>query len=131
MANTKLLIAASAVVVALASAPMVISSSVDKEIENSKTLLEKNGFKQEILSKSGYFTSQRTFTLEIVDAAKVRDYLLGKLVEKNAQYKVFAQSLQEVTPEEVNSVFNGLKFRGDMTNSNLLPSESTMSLILD
>lgn len=131
MANTKLLVAASAVVVALASAPMVISSSVDKEIENSKILLEKNGFKQEVLSKSGYFSSQRTFTLEIVDAAKVRDYLLEKLVEKNAQYKVFAQSLKEVTPEEINSVFNGLKFRGDMTNSNLLPSESTMSLILD
>lgn len=131
MANTKLLIAASAVVIALASAPTVVSSFVDKEIENSKVLLEKNGFKQEILSKSGYFSSQRTFTLEVIDAAKVRDFLLEKLVERNAQYKVFAQSLQEAAPEEVNSVFNGLKFRGDMTNSNLLPSESTMSLILD
>lgn len=41
MANTKLFVAASAVVVALASAPMLSLSSVDKEIENSKILLEK------------------------------------------------------------------------------------------
>ena len=131
MANTKYLIAASAVVAALAAAPMVVSSSVDKEIEATKILLEKNGFKQEILSKSGYFSSQRTFSLEVVDAAKVRDYLLDSLVEKNAQYKVFAQSMKDIAPEEVNSAFNGLKFRGDMTNSNLMPSESKMSLILD
>jgi len=131
MANTKYLVAGALVVAALGAAPMVISSAVDKEIDKSKVLLEKNGFKQDILSKSGYFTAQRSFTLEVVDAAKARDYLLDMLVEKNAQYKIFAQSLKDTPPEEINGAFNGLKFRGDMTNSNLLPSESTMSLVLD
>ena len=131
MANTKLLIAASVVVAALAATPLVISSEVDKEIDATKVLLKKNGFKQEILSKSGYFTAQRSFTLEVVDARKARDYLLDMLVEKNAQYKIFAQSMKESSEEEINIAFNGLKFRGDMINSNLLPSESTMSLVLD
>jgi len=131
MANSKLLIAGSLVIAGLAAAPMVISSSVDKEIEATKTLLEKNGFKQEIKAKSGYFNSVRTFSLEVVDAAKVRDYLLDGLVDKNAQYKIFAQSMKEIDAKEINTVFNGLMFRGELHHSNLLPSDTKMSLILD
>ena len=131
MANTKYLVAGALIAGALAAAPLVISSSVDREIENTKAFLEKNGFKQEIKSKSGYFTALRTFSLEVVDASKARNYLLDILVEKNEQYKIFAQSMREIEAEEINGVFNGLTFRGEMQNSNLFPSESRMSLILD
>jgi len=131
MAKTTYLIAGALVVGALAATPLVISSSVDKEIETTKALLEKNGFKQEIKSKSGYFNSLRTFSLEVVDASKARDYLLDMLVEKNVQYKVFAQSMKEIAPTEMNAAFNGLMFRGELHNSNLLPSDTKMSLILD
>jgi len=131
MAKTAYLIAGALVVGALATTPLVISSSVDKEIETTKALLEKNGFKQEIKNKSGYFNTSRTFSLEVVDASKARDYLLDTLVEKNVQYKVFAQSMKEIDAKEMNTAFNGLMFRGEMHNSNLLPSDTQMSLILD
>lgn len=131
MASTKYLVISSVVVAALAATPLVISNSVDKEIEKNRIFLEKHGLKQEIVSKNGYVTSQRDFTLEVVDATKTRDYLLDMLVAKNAQYKIFAQSMKDIDAKSVNESFNGLKFRGTMHNSNLLPQESTMSLILD
>ncbi|MBP9491835.1 MAG: hypothetical protein KBE79_01335 [Sulfurospirillum sp.] len=130
MANTKYLVIASVVVAALGVTPLIVSSSVDKALEQHKVLLEQNGFKHEALSKSGYFSTQRDFTLEVVDAAKVRDYLLDTLVAKNAQYKIFAQSMKEIDAKEMNQAFNGLKFKAQMNNSNLLPQESQVSLAL-
>ena len=131
MANVKYIIAASLTAAALLSTPLVISSSIDKEIESNRITLEKNGIKQSITAKSGYLTTQRQFTLEISDGAKARDYLLDMLVAKNAQYKIFAKSLKEISTVEMNSMLNGLSFRGVMENSNLLPQESSVSLILE
>lgn len=131
MANVKYLVIAGLVAAGVASAPLVISNSIDSKIEENRVVLEKNGFKQDILSKSGYFESKRTFSLEVIDAQKARDFLLDKLVEKNAQYKVFAQSLKSGTKEDINNAFNGLSFKGEMSNSNLLPSDSKVSLVLD
>ena len=131
MANVKYLVIAGLVAAGIASTPLVISKTIDSKIEENRVVLEKNGFKQEILSKQGYFESKRTFSLEVIDAQKARDFLLDKLVEKNAQYKVFAQSLKGGTKEDINSAFNGLAFKGEMTNSNLLPSDSKVSLALD
>ena len=131
MSKTKYLVISSVVVAALAATPLFVSQKVDSTIEANKTLLEKNGFKQEILSKSGYLSSKRAFSLEVTDAKKARDFLLAQLVEKNAQYKLFAQSLQEESNEGINQAFDGLKFKGEMTNSNLLPSDVKVSLSLD
>ena len=131
MANVKYLVIAGLVAAGIASTPLVISKTIDSKIDENRVVLEKNGFKQEILSKQGYFESKRTFSLEVVDAQKARDFLLDKLVEKNAQYKVFAQSLKGGAKEEINNAFNGLTFKGEMTNSNLLPSDSKVSLALD
>ena len=94
-------------------------------------MLEKNGLKQDILSKEGYFTSKRAFSLEIVDAKKVRDFLLSTLVEKNAQYKLFAESLKSESDGSINESLDGLKFNGEITNSNLLPSDVKVSLSLN
>ncbi len=52
MSKTKYLVTSSFVVTALAPTPLFVSQKVDSTIEANKTLLEKNGFKQEILSKS-------------------------------------------------------------------------------
>ncbi len=131
MGKVKYLAIASAIVAAVAVTPLAISYSIDGEIEKNRVLLEKNGFKQEMIKKQGYLQSTRDFTLEVVDAAKVRDYLLDMLVAKNEQYKLFAQSMKEIDPSEMNSAFNGLKFRGQMKHSNLLPEESSISLIWD
>lgn len=131
MSKTKYLVISSVVVAALAATPLFVSQKVDSTIEANKKLLEKNGFKQEILSKSGYLSSKRAFSLEVTDAKKARDFLLAQLVEKNAQYKLFAQSLQEESNEGINQAFDGLKFKGEMTNSNLLPSDVKVSLSLD
>lgn len=131
MSKTKYLVIASVVVAAFAATPLIVSQKVDSTIETNKALLEQNGFKQEILSKSGYFTGKRAFSLEVVDAKKARDFLLAQLVEKNAQYKLFAQSLKDESNEGINQAFDGLKFKGEMTNSNLLPSDVKVSLSLD
>lgn len=131
MGKIKYFAIASAVVAAVAATPLAISYSIDGEVEKNRLFLEKNGFKQEMLKKQGYLQSTRDFTLEVVDAVKVRDYLLDMLVAKNEQYKLFAQSMKEIDPSEMNSAFNGLKFRGQMKHSNLLPEESTISLIWD
>lgn len=131
MANMKYLVAASITGAALLFTPLVISSSVDAKIETNRAILEQNGFKQVITDKSGYMTAQRHFTLEVTDGAKARDYLLDMLVAKNTQYRFFATSLKEISPIEMNSLFNGLTFKGVMENSNLLPQESTMSLVLE
>ena len=125
MIKTKYLVIASVVTAVLGVTPLIVSSSVDKAIEQHKVLLEQNGFKHEILNKSGYFSTQRDFSLEVVEASKVRDYLLDGLVSKNAQYKLFAQSLKEIDSKEINQAFNGLKFKGQMNNSNLLPKKHT------
>ena len=58
----------------------------------------------------------------------MRDYLLDGLVSKNTQYKLFAQSLKELDSKEINQAFNGLKFKGQMNNSNLLPQETHVAL---
>lgn len=131
MANVKYLVIAGLVAAGIASTPLVISKTIDSKIEENRVVLEKNGFKQEMLSKQGYFESKRTFSLEVVDAQKARDFLLDKLVEKNAQYKVFAQSLKNGTKEDINNALNGLTFKGEMTNSNLLAGDSKVSLALD
>lgn len=131
MSKTKYLVISSVVVAALAATPLFVSQKVDSTLEAHKILLEQNGFKQEILSKSGYFTGKRTFSLEVVDAKKARDFLLTQLVEKNAQYKLFAQSLKDETNTGINQAFDGLKFKGEMTNSNLLPSDAKVSFSLD
>ncbi len=131
MANVKYLVIAGLVVAGIASTPLIISKTIDSKIEANRVVLEKNGFKQEILNKSGYFESKRIFSLEVIDAQKARDFLLDKLVEKNAQYKLFAQSMKSGTKEEMNDAFNGLSFKGEMTNSNLFPSDSKISLALD
>lgn len=131
MFKTKYLVIASVVVAAFAVTPLVVSQKVDSTIEANKILLEKNGLKQEILSKSGYFTGHRTFSLEVVDAKKARDFLLAQLTERNAQYKLFAQSLKDETDAGINNAFDGLKFKGEMTNSNLLPTDMKISLALD
>ncbi|WP_333803335.1 hypothetical protein [Sulfurospirillum sp.] len=131
MFKTKYLIISSVVVAALAVTPLIVSQKVDSVIATNSALLEKNGLKQDILSKSGYLTGKRAFSLEVVDAKKARDFLLAQLVEKNAQYKLFAQSLKEESDAGINSVLDGLKFKGEMTNSNFLPSDVDVSLSLD
>lgn len=131
MLKMKYLVMMGVVVAGIAVAPLVISNSLDTKLEDNKVMLQKNGFKQEILSKSGYITNTRNFSLEVVDATKARDFLLDKLVEKNAQYKVFAQSLKMASQGEINEAFNGLTFKGEMVNSNFSPSNIKMSLVLD
>lgn len=131
MSKTKYIVISSVVVAALAATPLIVSHQVDSRIETNRVLLEKNGLKQDILSKSGYLTGTRTFSLEIVDAKKARDFLLSTLVEKNAQYKLFAESLKTETDESINDAFDGLKFNGEMTNSNFLPSDTKVSLSLN
>jgi len=131
MSKTKYLVISSVVVAALAVTPLIVSQKVDSVIESNKILLEKNGLKQEILSKNGYLTGKRAFSLEVVDAKKARDFLLAQLVEKNAQYKLFAQSFQEETNAGINNAFDGLTFKGEITNSNLLPSDVKVSLNLN
>lgn len=131
MANTKYIVAASLVGAALLGTPLLISQGVDAQIENNRVNLEKNGLTQTITAKNGYFATERSFTLEVSDAAKARDYLLDMLVAKNAQYKIFAKGMKEIDATELNAALNGLSFKGIMQNSNLLPQESTMSLILE
>jgi hypothetical protein len=131
MFKTKYLVISSVVVAALAVTPLIVSQKVDSVIATNSALLEKNGLKQDILSKSGYLTGKRAFSLEVVDAKKARDFLLAQLVERNAQYKLFAQSLKEESDAGINSVLDGLKFKGEMTNSNFLPSDVNVSLSLD
>lgn len=131
MANVKYLVIAGLVVAGVVATPLIVSKTIDSKIEANSMVLDNNGFKHTILSKSGYFTSKRTFSLEIVDAQKARDFLLDKLVEKNAQYKVFAQSLKTGKKEDVNDAFNGLTLKGEMTNSNLFPDDTKVSLALD
>lgn len=131
MLQTKYLVISSIVVAALAATPLIVSQKVDSSLETNRVLLEKNGQKLEILSKSGYLSGKRTFSLEIVDAKKARDFLLSTLVEKNAQYKLFAESLKAETDGSINESFDGLKFNGEITNSNFLPSDVKVSLSLN
>ena len=130
MSKTKYLAIAAVVVAALGVTPLIVSHTVDSTIEANKVILEKNGFKEELLSKSGYLMAKRTFSLEVVDAKKARDFLLTQLVAKNAQYKLFAESVQTETDEGINDALNGLKFKGEMYHSNLLPSDAKVSLSL-
>lgn len=130
MFKTKYLVISAVVVAALGITPLIVSQQVDRTIEANNAILEKNGFKHELLSKSGYLSDVRTFSLEVVDAKKARDFLLAQLVAKNAQYKLFAESLKIETDAGINDAFNGLKFKGEMTHSNLLPSDAKVSLSL-
>lgn len=130
MVKTKYLVISAVVVAALGVTPLIVSHTVDRTIEANNAILEKNGFKQELLSKSGYISGERTFSLEVVDAKKARDFLLAQLVAKNAQYKLFADSLKAETEQGINDAFNGLKFKGEMTHSNLLPSDAKVTLSL-
>jgi len=116
---------------ALGVTPLVVSHNVDSIIETNSALLEKNGLKQEILSKSGYFTSVRTFSLEVIDAKKARDFLLAQLVAKNAQYTLFAEAMKEESNHGINESLDGLTFKGEMIHSNLLPGDVKLSLSLD
>ncbi|AHJ11870.1 YdgA family protein [Sulfurospirillum multivorans] len=131
MSKTKYLLIAAVVVSALGVAPLVVSHNVDSIIETNSALLEKNGLKQVILSKSGYFTSVRTFSLEVIDAKKARDFLLTQLVAKNAQYTLFAEAMKEESNHSINESFDGLTFKGQMIHSNLLPGDVKLSLSLD
>lgn len=131
MSKIKYIVISSAIAAVLVATPLVISRCIDKKIEDNKVLLEKNGFKQEILSKSGYLSSVRTFNLEVVDALKARDFLLDSLVARNAQYKVFAQSIKMGTQSDIKEIFEGLKFRGEISNSNLIPISAKVNLTLD
>ncbi len=124
------IIASVVVVTVLAATPLVISQKIDASLKKEADHLAKNGFKTEELSKSGYFTTKRTFSLEVTDARKARDFLLAQLVEKNAQYKLFAQSLQQGSEAEINEAINGLQFKGEMSHSNLLPQDVKVSLSL-
>ena len=120
------------IAVALGVTPMVVSNSTDKKIEAYKAMLANHGLKQEITKKEGYFVTKRDFTLEVVDASKVMNFLLDKLVEKNQQYILLVKTIQESSkPEEINAVLNGLKFRGEMEHCNLLPADRRVSLIWD
>ncbi|AFL67802.1 hypothetical protein [Sulfurospirillum barnesii] len=130
MSKMKYGIIASVVVAGLLAMPLVVSQKVDATINAKAKVLANNGFKSEQLSKSGYFTTQRTFSLEVVDAKKARDFLLAQLVEKNAQYKLIAQTLTEESESGINEALNGLKFQGEMTHSNLLPSDVKVSMTL-
>ena len=132
MKNGKTIVIISVVAAALGVAPMVISSFTDKKIEEYKAMLANNGFKQEITKKEGYFVTKRDFTLEVVDASKAMNFLLGKVVEKNKQYDALVKVIkEEIKPDDVNVAFNGLKFRGQMEHSNLLPADRKASLIWD
>ncbi|MDD3342214.1 MAG: hypothetical protein PHR87_01400 [Sulfurospirillaceae bacterium] len=130
MSKMKYLVASGIIVAAVAATPLFIASGIDQKVEETKVKLESHGLKQEIISKVGYLNTTRTFTLEVVDAQKVRDFLLEALVEKNPQYKLFAQNMKRQTRDEINEAFNGIKFKGEMTNSNLLASDTTVSLAL-
>ena len=130
MSKTKFLVASGIIVAALGVTPLFIASGVDKKVEEAKVMLESRGLKQELVDKTGYLSSKRTFNYEVVDAQKLRDYLLDSLVERNPQYKLFAQSMKSQSKEEINEAFNGLRFKGEMTNSNLFPSDALVSISL-
>ncbi len=132
MKNSKSMVVVSVVVAALAITPMVVSNLTDKKIEEYKAMLASHGLKQEILKKEGYFTSKRDFTIEVVDASKAVNFLLDKTGEKIEQYRPLIKIIKEESkPEEINSALNGLKFRGQLEHSNLLPADRKASLIWD
>lgn len=130
MSSTKYLIGGGVVIAALALTPLYISSRVDAKLDETKRFLEGHGFKQEMLSKSGYVNGTRTFTLEIDDAAKVRDFILDTLVAKNPQYAILAQGLTQEDDADMREVLNGLSFKGEVLCSHLLPGDVTVSLAL-
>ena len=94
---------------ALGVTHMVVSNSTDKKIEAYKAMLANHGLKQEITKKEGYFVTKRDFTLEVVDASKVMNFLLDKLVEKNQQYILLVKIIQEPPkPAVINAATHGL-----------------------
>jgi hypothetical protein len=130
MSKTKYLIGGAAVIAALALTPLYVSSRVDARLNETQKMLESHGLKQEILSKSGYLTGTRTFSLEVSDAKKARDFMLEILVAKNPQYTLFAQSLQAQTDSDINEALDGLSFQGVIVSSHLLPKDIYVSLAL-
>lgn len=130
MSKLKIFIGIGVVVAAIAGAPLVVKQVFDNSIEANKSVLEGHGFKQEILNSEGYFTTTREFQLEVVDAAKVWSFLLDALATKNPQYKMLADNLKTQTTNEINEIFNGMQFRGDISNSNLLPFYVRMNVAL-
>jgi len=130
MANAKYFIGASLVAAVVVATPLVISKQIDSKFEDNQRIFAEHGFKQTLLSKSGYLKGTRTFSLEINDAKKARDFLLDALVARNAQYQLFAQSLKEQSDEGINDALNGLTFNGELITSQLLPSDAMVSLTL-
>jgi len=130
MANAKYFIGASLVAAVVVATPLVISQQIDSKFEENQRIFAENGFKQTLISKSGYLKGTRTFSLEINDAKKARDFILNALVARNVQYKLFAQSLKEESDEGINDALNGLTFNGELVTSQLLPSDAMVSLTL-
>ena len=130
MSSTKFLIGGAVVAVVVAATPFFISKQVDAKLDETKALLKTYGLKQEITSKSGYLSGTRTFTLEIEDAQKARDFLLDALVSKNPQYKMLAETFKAESNADIREVFDGMGFKGEIKNSHLMPTDAAVSIAL-
>ena len=107
MANTKVLVICAAVIAALTATPLIVSHQMNKMVEETALSLEKHGLKQTVLNKEGYLATHQRFVLDVTDAKKVRDLILSQVIEKNAQYEPFIQSIKEETDKAV-ALLNGL-----------------------
>lgn len=127
MANTKVLVICAAVIAALTATPLIVSHQMNKMVEETALSLEKHGLKQTVLNKEGYLATHQRFVLDVTDAKKVRDLILSQVIEKNAQYEPFIQSIKEETDKDV-ALLNGLGLKGEMTYSNIFPRFADLSL---
>ena len=127
---SKYWIGGAVVAAALALTPFYVASRTDAKLNEMQTLLQQRGFSSQILSKSGYLVGTRTFRLEVVDAQKVRDFLLDAFVAKNPQYQPFAQEFKTESDEDIRAAFDGLAFNGQIVSSQALPADVKVSLAL-
>ncbi len=101
------------VLVAIALAPILVKSYVDKNIQNKISVLDQRGVDLKILSEKGYFSSLRDFELRIKDVEKFAVYIGSISTNLN-----FFSSLM-TSSEEVKKFLEEMVFKGNIENSNI------------
>jgi len=111
-----------AVVGGILYTPVLMGKGVGKIVDQVSQNLQTQGVNLKVLSDyNGYLTSQREIEVVIKDGKKFSEFLIQNLD------KVSQDKLREMN---LDTILTGVKFKGDMLNSNTIPKEIVVNLAL-
>lgn len=125
-----LYVATGLVVAGFGATPLIVKYNIDKAFAEKKATLSSYGIALYETKNEGYLNNLREIELKISDGKKFRDFVLDEISKKEKNFALYADKIKVETNRDIHKVLDGITFKGEVENSNLMLNNLKVSLSL-